>query len=91
MPKLDNGLTVPYTIMGNNVGASNETMGAVLVEMHRTGKNPLEGTGLTFGEVLNYDTSPNVPVAEGASPGTPAVPNSIPFSPSNPYPGMGKF
>jgi len=91
MPK-QNDMVIPYTLEGQDISGNNETLGAVVVEMVRTGKDPLQGTGLTYGEYLSYDVAPSAPAASGPEgPGAPATPNEVPFSASNPYPGMGSF
>jgi len=87
------------TYCGENIVCNNVTAAAVMVEYMKSGEDPLQGTGLSYGRDLVYDVSPDprsnpelgvtAPSPEGM--GTPAKPNDEPFSPGNPYPGMGSF
>jgi hypothetical protein len=88
MPKLDNGMVVPYTFEKQGLSPNNPTVGAVVVAMLQTGQDPLQGTGLTYGENLMYDVSGTAVEGTASMPvGSPAVPNEIPYTPSNPEPG----
>lgn len=87
MPEQD-GMVVPYTLMKQGISPNNETLGVVMVEMVRTGVDPLQGTGLTYGQYLEYDVSGTAPEGAASMPvGTPAMPNEVPYTPSNPEPG----
>ena len=88
----------PKTFEGEGVSPNNVTCGLVKLEVMVTGKDPLLGTGLTYGPALKYDVSPpnNNPefgvVAPSPQPiGSPASPSTAPYSPGNPYEGMGGF
>ena len=57
MPKLDD-MVVPYTFEGEMISFNNPTLAVVIIEKMRSGSDPLQGTGLTYGEHLKHEITP---------------------------------
>lgn len=82
----------PNTYCGQVIGMNNVTNGAVIVEKMKSGQDPLLGTGLSYGTDLMYDVSPASPPNQNPEAlGVPASPSTAPYSPGDPYAGMGGF